>query len=194
MWYGHTCKTWSKANEFVQAMRLGPRKKADETENKSCSRKKNLLWTTPMNFHWPLLLFPLQLFLMGSDYFHCLEIRKHRKDSEEFHLPGEHFRVDRFLFYPICKVGTKYSSYSLFLDKVAFKRYSPLSFPLAPSLTHTMKIKWDWEWLMLLFLMMNATNFCVLWEVFPYSFSLPDLVFPLLPSNIFFPLDYLELA
>lgn len=193
MWYGNTCKTRSKASEFVQAMRLRPRKKADETENKSCSRKKNLLWTTALNLHWPLLWFPHQLFLMGSDYFHCLAIRKHRKDSEEFHLPGERFIVDRFLFYPICKVGTNYPSYSLFLDKVAFKRYSPLSFPLAPSLTHTMKIKWDWEWLMLLFLMMNATNFCVLWEVFSYSFSLPNLVFPLLPSNIFFPLNYLKL-
>ena len=98
---------------------------------------------------------------------YSLDIRKYRKGSEEFHPPrGKGFRVDGFLFYPICKVGTKYLSYSLFLDKVAFKSYSPLSFPLVPSLTHIMRIKWDRKWLMLIFLMMNATNFCVLWRSF----------------------------
>ena len=68
MWYGKTCKRRRKANEFVQATRLRLRKKADETKNESCSRKKNLVWMAAMNHHWPLLWSPHHHVPMGSDY------------------------------------------------------------------------------------------------------------------------------
>lgn len=168
MWYGNTCKTRSKASEFVQAMRLGPRKKADETENKYYSRKKNLLWSTAMNLRWPLLWFPrsFPLWVLTTSLPWNQEAQE---DSENFIYLGTF--SSRWFFY-LSTGWTKYPSYSLFLDKVAFKHYSHhCHFHLRLPLTHTMKIKWDWEWLMLLFLMMNATNF-VSFGKFSYSFSL----------------------
>lgn len=129
----------------MQVTRLRPRKKEDGTEKESCSRKKTLVSSTAMNQHQPHPGSPgtqphgFGLLLIS----HSLDIRKHKKGLEEFHPPGgQCFTVHSFFFfYPICKVGTKYLSYSLFLDKVAFKSYSPLSFPPALLFAHTMEIK-----------------------------------------------------
>lgn len=63
MWYGNTCKTRSKASEFVQGMRLRPRKKAAETENKSCSRKRIYCEPQPWTSTGPYSDFPISFSL-----------------------------------------------------------------------------------------------------------------------------------
>lgn len=153
--------------------RLGPRKQADRTTMDPAAGKRIWCevqpWTTsgttlvshrhiPVGTDYLLSSIPL---ILGSTG---------KVQRNVIHQGAKVLEWTDFFFYSICKVGTKYLSYSPFLDKVAFKSYSPLSFPLAPSLTCTMKIKWDWEWLMLLILMMNATNFCVFWKFFHSHF------------------------
>lgn len=163
------CKARSKACTFVQVTRLRPRKKAGETENESHSRKKNLVWTVALDHHGRPPWSPKgsSLWVPTTPYLSSPDIRRHRRVQRNFIHPGvQCFRADRFIFYPICKVGTKYLFYSLSLDKVPFKSYSPLSCLLA----HSIKIKWDWEWSMLLLLMMNATKLCVIWRVFHIRF------------------------